>query len=55
MTKKFLSAAMSFVLCVSSINVMPYAETAETKEEARVSRENLALNKTVYFITGHQF
>lgn len=49
MTKKFLSAAMSFVLCVSSINVMPYAETAETKEEARVSRENLALNKTVYF------
>lgn len=45
MTKKFLAATMSFVLCVSGINVMP-AEAAQTKQEVR---ENLALNKEVFF------
>ncbi len=45
MTKKFLAATMSFVLCVSSINVTP-VKAAETKEEVK---QNLALNKEVFF------
>jgi len=46
MTKRILAVVMSFVLGISGINFTPPAKAAETVTE---TKENLALNKTVFF------